>query len=237
MTYRLLDAFRAIFEGKQYRHRASNQGDRVARYLYEDLYTLGTSKLLRDRIDARELVVNVQNIRRGIRARRGDGTLGALVPGVVAVVEPDFRVARGPVASVSIGVEVKILAKAMIKQIDRVKGDLRKQVPEFRQGDERAVCVAVVGINHARYAVGYEGDRRYPTDGKGHRHPIQEATEAEKRLRNDVAPEFDELVCLRYEATNDEPYPFTWVNYDETCQDYGAALIRLAGYYDQRYGG
>ena len=48
--------------------------------------------------------------------------------------DPGFAVARGPVATVEIGVEVKILAKAMIKQIDRVIGDLVKQVTHFRRG-------------------------------------------------------------------------------------------------------
>lgn len=34
-------------------------------------------------------------------------------------------------ATIEIGVEVKILAKAMIKQIDRVTGDLTKQVGQY----------------------------------------------------------------------------------------------------------
>jgi hypothetical protein len=56
----------------------------------------------------------VQNKRKGIEARRGDGTFGELILGERAVVDPGYKVARGPVANVEIGVEVKILAKAMI---------------------------------------------------------------------------------------------------------------------------
>ena len=112
MTYRLLDEFRRLFEGRKYIHRDSSRGDWVAHHLYEDLYTLGKSKLLKERIDNREHVLNVQNKRRGIKARRGDGTFGELIPGIVAVLDPGFAVARGPVATVEIGIEVKILAKA-----------------------------------------------------------------------------------------------------------------------------
>ena len=90
--------------------------------------------------------------------------------------------AHGIVATVEIGVEVKVLAKAMIKQIDRVCGDLIKQVAQFRKGAGNPICTAFVGVNHAAYTVGYEGDRSYRTDGKGNRHPIQEAAEAERRL-------------------------------------------------------
>src|SRR4051812_3130896 len=131
MTYRLLDEFRGIFEGKKYIHRDSSRGDWVAHHLYEDLYALGKSKLLVSRIDAREHVLNVQNQRQGIQARRGDGTFGELVPGIVAIIDPGFAVARGPIANVEVGIEVKILAKAMIKQIGRVKTDMKDQVAEF----------------------------------------------------------------------------------------------------------
>ena len=47
MSYRLLDAFRATFEGKRYIHRDSSLGDFVAMQLYEDLYRVGKSALLR----------------------------------------------------------------------------------------------------------------------------------------------------------------------------------------------
>ena len=132
--------------------------------------------------------------------------------------------------------EVKILAKAMIKQIDRVLGDLCKQVDHFKRSGGNPICVAIVGVNHASRTVGYEGDRSTPTTGKdGYLHPIQEAAEAERRLRADAAPSFDEFVVLRYRATNESPFPFEWVDYNGTRQDYGAALARISREYQKRF--
>ena len=208
----------------------------MARHLYEDLYALGKSRLLRDGIDTRDLVLNDKNTRRGIKSRRGDGSFGELIPGVTAVVHSGFKVARGPIANVEIGVEVKILAKAMIKQIGRVQNDLRDQVDQFHIGAGTPICVGIVGVNHADYCVSYEGDREWRTDGAKHKHPSQEAESAERRLRNEVATKFDELLFLRYKATNEEPYRFGWVNYIDTFQDYGAVLTRISRTYDTRFG-
>jgi hypothetical protein len=173
-------------------------------------------------------------LRQGIKARRGDGTFGETVPATPVLSDPGFLVARGTVATVEIGVEMKILSKAMIKQIDRVTGDLQKQVPQFKRGSGNPICVALVGINHAPYAVGYEGDRAYRTDGKANRHPIQEADDATRRLLRDVAPMYDEFILLHYSATNDDPFPFSWVNFDQTSADYAAALVRISREYDRR---
>ena len=38
MSYRLLDRFRDLFLGKEFRHRSSPQGDTVAIQFFEDLY-------------------------------------------------------------------------------------------------------------------------------------------------------------------------------------------------------
>jgi hypothetical protein len=93
-------------------------------------------------------VLNIQNKRKGVDARRSDGTFGELIVGEEPQVDPGYKVARGPVATVEVGVEVKILAKAMIKQIDRVKSDLAHQVQNFKRkaGSSHPICVAVVGI-------------------------------------------------------------------------------------------
>jgi len=237
MRFRVLDEFQGLFEGAKYRHRDSSRGDWVAQHLYEDLSALGRSREFRPRVDAREHVLNVQNKRRGIKARRGDGTFGELLPGIVPVIDPGFIVARGPIANVEIGVEVKILAKAMIKQIDRVMKDLKAQVGEFRTGGGSPICVALVGINSAPYTISYEGEVAWPTDGKKYLHPIQEAAEAERRMRQEIGPIFDELIILRYKATNDPPFPFEWADYMGTFQDYGAALTRISRAYDTRFGG
>lgn len=235
-TYRLLAAFRALFDGTRYLHRSSTQGDRVAYQLYEDLYAIGKSQMLRKRIAERESVLNVANRRQGVKARRGDGTFGELIPNVVAIVESGFTVARGPIATVEIGAEVKILAKAMIKQIDRVRSDLVGQVGQFRRGAGNPICVGIVGINHADYCVSYEGDRAFRTDGKKYTHPRQEAIAAEERLRAGAAPSFDEFLVLRYRATNEAPYPFEWVDYGTAFNDYGAILTRISRTYDGRFG-
>jgi len=159
-----------------------------------------------------------------------------LIPGETAIIDPGYQVARGPIATVEIGVEVKMLAKAMIKQIDRVINDLRNQVVQFGRGGGNPICVGIVGINHAESVVSYEGDRAFPTTGKsGFPHPYQEAPEAERRLRAEAAPEFDEFLVLRFKATNAPPYPFEWSNYDETRLDYAAALSRISSRYQQRF--
>ncbi len=235
MEYRLLTEFEALFKGKAYKHRSSNQGDFVAMHLYEDLYDLGKSLKLMKRVGDAEDVLNGQNKRRGIEARRGDGTFGELVPGQAAVRDLGYHVARGPVANVEIGIEVKILAKAMIKQIDRVIGDLRKQVEHFKRGGGDPICVAIVGVNHAPYAIGYEGERAHATDGKSNRHPIREASQAIQRLQKDAAQAYNEFLILRYIATNEAPFDFKWVDYSEAQADYAAILTRISREYDRRF--
>jgi hypothetical protein len=235
--FRLLAEFRRLFEGQVYRHRASNQGDFVAIHLYEDLVAINRSQCYRDAVlNRRDRVLNVQNRRRGVLARRGDATFGEIIPGETPAIEPGYVVARGPIATVEIGVEVKILAKAMIKQIDRVMTSLRDQVAQFRLGGGNPICVAVVGINHAESVIGYEGDRPFPTTGRGgFLHPIQEAAEAERRLREQALPAFDEFLILRYRATNAAPFPFEWVDYSSTRLDYAAVLSRISSRYQQRF--
>lgn len=180
--------------------------------------------------------MNTKNVRRGVTARRGDGTFGEIIPGVPGTVESGYQVARGPVATIEIGVEVKILAKVMIKQIDRVMNDLRNQVAQFRRGGGNPISVAVVGINEAGHYLGHEGNRSFPTTGKGgFLHPSQEAPEAKQRLLADAAPVFDEFLILRFRATNEPPYPFEWVDYRASKLDYAAILARVSSRYEQRF--
>ncbi len=237
LDYRLTMEFRRLFEGKIYKHRNSSQGDFVAMHIFEDLIGVHRSpKLIEAAITRKDRVLNVQNKRRGVAARRGDGTFGEIIPGETPIMDSGFNVARGPIATVEIGIEVKVLAKAMIKQIDRVINDLRNQVVQFKRGGGKPICVAVIGINQAESTVGYEGDRAFPTTGKqGFLHPYQEAQESERRLRAEAAPEFDEFLILRYKAKNAPPYPFAWVNYNETRLDYAAALSRISARYQQRF--
>ena len=233
--YRLLERFQNVFEGTRYKHRDSSIGDSIAIKFYEDLHNLHKSSKLVSRIENHERVINVQNVRQGVKARRGDGTFGELIPGEDALALPGFKVARGRIATVEIGVEVKILAKAMIKQIDRVMTDLGNQVQHFKRKRGTPICIAVVGINWSPSYTSYEGDRAWPTDGKKYAHPIQEAAQAESRLREEIAGKFDEFLVLRFRATNAGAFPFEWIDYRETFRDYGAILTRISREYEKRF--
>jgi hypothetical protein len=235
--YRLLIEFRRLFEGVKYEHRRSNLGDFVAMHLYEDLIAVNKSGKYRISVLNMSSVLNAQNRRKGIEARRGDGTFGELIVGEEPIVDPGYRVGRGPVATVEIGVEVKILAKAMIKQIDRVQSDLAHQAQQFRHraGSSKPICVGLVGINYADVTTSYEGDRSYRTDGAKYKHPIQEAEQARHRLLAAVAQKYDEFLTLKYRAGNEPPYSFEWVNQKDTAMEYGAALIRISNEYQRRF--
>jgi hypothetical protein len=234
--YSLLTEFRRLFEGRPYLHRNSSQGDKVVRYLYEDLRKLNKSAILSQRIDAKTRVINTTNKTVGIKSRRGDGTFGELVPVAVAMTDAGFLVARGPLSAIEIGAETKILAKAMIKQIDRVISDLKRQVEEFEK-NANPICIAIAGVNHAVGYTSFEGTRSFPTDGTSRfRHPSQEAAEAIKRLDALARPAFNEFLILKFEATNVEPFPFSWINEHETLLQYSALLTRVSKLYDQRFG-
>lgn len=235
MGYRLLDAFSGLFEGAKYKHRSSNLGDHVASFLYEDLVELNRSAKLVSRVKSGLAVVNTANVAVGKQVRRGDGTFGESVPNLATVFVDGFLVPRGRIAAVEIGAETKILAKAMIKQIDRVISDLQRQVEHFKTSNPNAIAVGIVGINHSEQYVSFEGRRQFKTDGKVHKHPIQEAAEAERRLIARAQPAFDELVLLRFRASNLKPYPFAWVNETETQVEYGAALARISREYESRF--
>jgi hypothetical protein len=232
-SFALLRQFEATFRNGPYIHRNSQLGNRIADYLYEDLYALGLSRKFNDRVDARTNVLNPKGISPGIRARRGDGSFGDVIPGSKVVVVPDFKVARGPTADVEIGTEVKILAKAMIKQIDRVIGDLRRQADQFHEKSRTAVTVGIVGINFADHYVSHEGERRYPTDGtSGNFHPAQEARESERRLLQAEGP-YSEFIQLGFCAANEPPYDFEWVG--RAQDNYAARLVRILKEYDSTF--
>lgn len=234
--YKLLQQFESLFAGKAYRHRASNQGDWVASFLVDDLYSLGTSTKLVDRVDADSRVLNLANKTVGKAHRRGDGTFGTAVPHVSVLHEGHYKVGFAPIANVEIGTETKILAKAMIKQLDRVGTDMLNQAAEFRKHGNQPICVGLVGINHASQYTSFEGDREWVTNGlAGQRHPSQEAASAETRLAERVNPAFDEVVFLKFLATNSPPYVFSWVDLPRLEAEYGAALVRISSLYDRRF--
>src|SRR3984893_8978983 len=234
-NYALLRTFRGLFEGKPYRHRIANLGDLVASHLYEDLVALGKSAKLVERVQHHERVVNLKNLMTGKPGRRVDGTFGELVPSAMAITEKGMLVARGPVATIEIGAETKILAKAMIKQIDRVISDLLNQVTQFKRGGGNPICVAFVGINFAERYVSFEGKKKWPTDGKKYKHPIQEAAQAERRLNEKARTAFDEFQILRFRATNAKLFAFEWVNLVNTEMEYSALLTRNSREYERQF--
>lgn len=139
---------------------------------------------------------------------------------------------RGPTATIEIGIEVKIIQKAMIRQIGRVQSDLKDQLVHFRSKRGKPMTVAVVAINHADQFVSYEEEKQWATTGVGrHKHPYQEADEAEARLIRNVAPDYDEFLVLRFKATNVAPFLFSWVDERKTLLDYGAMLARMSAAY------
>ncbi len=107
MAYRLLESFRALFSGQPYLHRRSNLGDWVAMHFYEDLHAIGRSTSYVSRVDTGISVLNTQNRRQGINARRGDGSFGEIVPRVEPIKDKGFVVCRGPIATIEIGVRVQ----------------------------------------------------------------------------------------------------------------------------------
>ena len=234
MSSRLLDRFASTFRGQQYIHRNSSLGDRIAVNLYEDLFAVGKSEKFVGRVKGASHVVNLKNARQGIKARRGDGTFGERLDTSPPFIEDGFQVPRGNIATIEIGAEVKILAKAMIKQIDRVIGDLVKQAEQFRTRGGSPICVGIVGINFADRYTSFERDRAYATDGKTYKHPIQEAEEAQDRIERQASQAFDELLILPFRARNEPPYDFEWVAARRVADDYAAILIRISRLYEKQ---
>jgi len=124
----------------------------------------------------------------------------------------------------------------MIRQIDRVMQNMEDQVKQFRLGGGNPISIGIVGVNHANQYTSYEGSVEWPTTGRGrHKHPIQEAANVEARIRARVAPQYDDVIYLRFRATNVAPFDFEWVDKSATEMDYAAVLTRIIRRYEQRF--
>lgn len=232
--FRLLEAFRRTFEGGPYLHRNSQLGNRVADFLFDDLYELNQSSRFRSDADHDLAALNPKGISPGLKARRGDGSWGPVVPAHVPRPYAGHIIRIAPTAEVDIGAEVKILAKSMIKQLDRVCSDLCGQSRHFKTKSPDAISVGIVGINLAAKYTSYEGARSYPTGQPGHPHPAAEAPEAERRLLAEVEHCYDELLILAFRATNTAPYAFQWVDRNATADSYASLLLRVLREYARR---
>jgi hypothetical protein len=104
------------------------------------------------------------------------------------------------------------------------------QSQTFRQQTSNVISVGIVGINFSEAYTSYEGDRTYPAKPA----PAKEAPAALQRVTQHAAPAFDELLVLKFRATNVSPYPFEWVDARDTTQGYAAALLRLSSLLDKR---
>ena len=163
--------------------------------------------------------------------------------GANVVFEEGYVIKRGSTVITEIGVEVKILAKAMIKQLDRVVGDLTKQVAEFQTkgGSKQPITLGIVGVNRSPSFLSYEGSLSFLADGmrqpngKTYARPSDEASRAIQELQRLAKPHFFELLILEFGATNIDPYPFKWVDRTRTIDEYNALLSRLAFEYEARF--
>jgi hypothetical protein len=228
---RLLAAFEATFRGQVYKHRLPYIGDSIALHLFEDLYYLGHAPKLNDRIDSLQVAINTGNQIKGKKGRRGDGTLGRVVPGISPQKVEGFVVPRGLVANLEIGSEVKIGATKLLAQVDRVVNDLVNQARVFTTLNPAALRVGFVGVNYADSYVGHEGERSFIAKSP----PAREAPEFSRRIEQFVAPEYDELLVLRFRATNAEPFPFQWLDEQQLRQHYSSILVRLSAEYTRRF--
>jgi hypothetical protein len=235
-SFKLLAAFGELFHGTVYKHRQSTLGNTVATHLYEDLYDHGGSQEFNERVATGQCVVNVAGSTRGVRARRGDGTFGTIVPGSQPLLAKGFIVRQGMVTLTHIGAEFKIIATAHLKQIDRVLNDLTGSATSLKEKSASAITVGFAAVNYSERWTGMEGTRSFPVERKPQR-ALQESEETSRRLLQTARPAFDEFLLLKFRATNREPFPFSWLNPSGTAADYGAALVRIADLYAKRFAG
>jgi len=138
------------------------------------------------------------------------------------------------VALTHIGAEFKIVATAHLKQIDRVLQDLTGSAVSLKEKSASAITVGFAAVNYSEGWTGMEGTRSFPVVRKPHR-ALQESEETSRRLLETARPAFDEFVLLKFKATNQPPFPFSWLNSSGTASDYGAAVVRIADLYDRRF--
>jgi hypothetical protein len=138
------------------------------------------------------------------------------------------------VALTQIGAEFKIVATAHLKQIDRVLNDLTGSAASLKEKSTKAITVGFAAVNYSERWTGMEGTRSFPVERRPAR-ALQESEETSRRLLELARPAFDEFLLLKFRATNQRPFPFSWLNPPGIAADYGAALVRIAGLYENRF--
>jgi hypothetical protein len=231
---RLLASFRDLFRGHEYRHRDSTLGNLVAAHLYEDLYYSGRSGKFNTRVEQNDCVINIGGSTRGVKARRGDGKFGTAVPRSPIIEVPGFVARRGMVALPQIAVEVKVIATAHLKQIDRVQKDLKPAAEELKTKSPRAITLGIVGVNYSEDWTTLEKDREYRSVKKP-ASVSRVADDVSLRLDHAFRTLYDEFLIFRFRATNRTPFPFTWLGLAGTAHDYNASLVRIADSYENHF--
>ena len=230
--FRLLETFRTTFAGTVYKHRDSTLGNKIGRQLFEDLLTHQVSLIYGEHVGRGAGVVNRSGKILTPRAmRRNDSIFGK--PPVGASLDPPaqgYSIREGPVAEPRIGCEVKIIAKSQQKQIDRVISDLDNFGLRMKGLSQECINVAVIGVNQESNYVGHEGKRAFK-----HKLRQQEPVTVIAKLREHLLGRYDELLVLRFRATNQSPFPFEWFDTSQIELDYGAALTRIGELYQRRF--
>ncbi len=229
-SYHLLQAFREAFEGTVYKHRISTTGNKIGRELFEDLFRHLVSPLYVDNVRTGACVVSRGGGIHGKLIRRSDSVFGrppAGLPGKKGT--PEYAVVEGTVAEPRVGCEVKILAKAQLKQIDRVINDLEGFALRMKRLNKKCINIAVVGVNHEPNYVGFEGVREF-------RHRLREDEPPVVMNRLAVlATSYDEVLLLSFKATNQLPFPFSWGGARKVELDYASVLTRVGERYQERF--
>ena len=230
--FRLLETFRRTFAETRYIHRNSTLGNKIGRELFEDLLKHEVSVRYKEHVGQRSGVVNSGGKIVTPRAIRRNDSIFGKPPAGVTLDEADrrFFVAEGPVAEPRIGCEVKIIAKSLQKQIDRVINDLDGFVLRMKSLRQDCINVAVVGVNHESDYEGHEGERRFK-----HKLKNREPLNGMAKLREELLGRYDELLVFPFRASNQPPYPFAWLDRRQVDLDYGAALTRVGELYERRF--
>jgi len=229
-SYHLLQVFREAFEGTVYKHRISTTGNKIGRELFEDLFRHTVSSLYTDNVRSGACIVSRGGGVHGKVIRRNDSVFGrppAGLPGRKAA--PGYAVIEGTVAEPRIGCEVKILAKAQLKQIDRVINDLEGFALRMKRLNKKCINAAVVGVNHEPNYVGFEGAREFR-----HRLRADEPFVVMNRL-GVLTASYDEVLLLSFKATNQPPFPFSWGGARKVELDYASVLTRIGEQYQERF--
>jgi hypothetical protein len=188
------------------------------------------------RISALQVVLNPKNKTYNLAQRRGDGTLGLILvdPNNPVSYTEGSSIPRAMNTNVQIGAELKIVSAAQIRQIGRVISDIKDQGRQFKDRASHVVpiTIAIAAVNEASAYASYEGERITTTGSGRTKHPSQEAAETRKRLGEQLQNTVDQLIVLRYAATNMPPYPFEWVDLPNLERAYSNLLTWVANEYE-----